>query len=46
MIINNLKLSFGVEITPDTDLAAAAEAYLLSIGMTADEITALKAVLQ
>ncbi len=43
VILANLKLSFGVEITPTTDLVAAAEAYMKSIGLTDEEIAALKA---
>ena len=43
VILANLKLSFGVEITPTTDLAAAAEAYMKSIGLSDEEIAALKA---
>jgi len=42
IIIANLSLSFGTAVTADTDLAAAAEGYLARIGLSADEIAALK----
>ena len=37
-----LPKAFGIESLEDADLAACAEAYLLKIGMTAEEIDALK----
>ena len=43
VIIANLKLAFGTEVTETTDLAATATAYLKSIGLTDEEVTALKA---
>ena len=46
VIVSNLSLAFGVKIQPDTDLAAAAENYLLKIGLTADEIGALRDLLK
>ena len=45
VILANLKLAFGVEITETTDLAAAAEAYMTSIGLTDEEIEQLKIAL-
>lgn len=42
VIIDNLKLAFGVEINETTDLAEAATAYLKDIGLTDEEIEALK----
>ncbi len=45
IIVRNLSASFGIEDLTNVDLAEAAENYLLSIGMTTDEITALKAKL-
>ena len=46
VIINNLSLTFGITVTPEIDLAAAVEDYLLSIGLSAEEITALKDALR
>ena len=43
VITANLKLSFGVEINANTDLAAAAADYMRSIGLSDAEIDALKA---
>lgn len=45
IIVNNLKLAYGVDITPETDLAAATEAYLAKIGLSTEEIASLKALL-
>ena len=42
-IIKTLKTAFGVEDLQTADLAAEAEEYVASIGLTADEIAALKA---
>ena len=42
IIVRNLSASFGVEDLAGADLAAAAEDYLLGIGLSADEITALR----
>ncbi len=44
-ICRSLATAFGVESIEGQDLQALAEAYLLKIGMTADEITALKTAL-
>lgn len=41
-IIKSLKLAFGVENLESANLAAEAEEYLASIGLTADEIAKLK----
>ena len=43
IIVRNLSASFGIEDPAAADLQKAAEDYMLSIGLTADEITALKA---
>ena len=43
IIVRNLSASFGIEDPATADLQKAAEDYMLSIGLTADEITALKA---
>ncbi|MBR6090164.1 MAG: tyrosine-protein phosphatase [Anaerolineaceae bacterium] len=45
IIVRNLAASFGVEDLTAVDLSEAAENYLLGIGLTADEIASLKAVL-
>lgn len=45
IIVRNLAASFGVEDLTAVDLAEAAENYLLGLGLTADEIASLKAVL-
>ncbi len=42
-IIKSLKLAFGVEDLQAVDLASEAEEYLVSIGLSAEEIGALKA---
>jgi hypothetical protein len=42
-IEKTLKAAFGVDDLFSADLASCAEKYLLSIGMTADEIQRLKA---
>ena len=44
-IAKSLATAFGVESIYDADLAAEADAYLLEIGMTREEIDALKAKL-
>ena len=44
-IRKSLAASFGVETIEGRDLAVLAESYLLSIGMTESEVTALKAAL-
>ena len=46
VIISNLSLAFGVKLQPDSDLAAAAENYLTKIGLSADEIESLRALLK
>ena len=43
IIVRNLSASFEIEELTAVDLAEAAENYLLGIGLTAEEITALKA---
>ena len=45
IIVRNLSASFEIEDLTAVDLAEAAENYLLGIGMTADEINALRAKL-
>ena len=45
IIVRNLSASFEIEELAAVDLAEAAENYLLGIGLTADEITALKAAI-
>ena len=45
IIVRNLSASFGIEDLSSTDLAEAAENYLLGIGLSAEEIARLKAVL-
>lgn len=42
-IVKTLKRVFGVESLDEADLAAEAEGFLTEIGLTADEISALKA---
>jgi hypothetical protein len=42
-IIKTLKTAFGISDLNDADLAACAQDYLLSIGMSSDEISRLKA---
>lgn len=42
-ICKALETAFGIADIADADLSACAEAYLLDIGMTAEEIAALKA---
>ncbi|MBR4501154.1 MAG: tyrosine-protein phosphatase [Clostridia bacterium] len=44
-IVKSLSTAFGVNDLYSADLAKDAEKYLASVGMTADEIAALKAVL-
>lgn len=43
IIVRNMSASFEIEDLSAVDLAEAAETYLLSIGLTADEIAQLKA---
>ncbi len=45
VIAANLKLAFGTEVGPETDLAAAAAAYMSAIGLSDEETAALKAKL-
>lgn len=45
IIVRNMSASFGIEELAAADLQKAAEDYLLGIGLTADEITELKAKL-
>ena len=45
IIVRNMSASFEIEDLTTVDLAEAAENYLLGIGLTADEITALKAAI-
>ena len=45
IIVRNMSASFGIEDLTTVDLQKAAEDYLLGLGLTADEITALKAKL-
>jgi hypothetical protein len=45
IIVRNLSASFGIEDLSSADLAEAAENYLLGIGLSAEEIARLKAVL-
>lgn len=45
IIVRNLSASFEIEDLTTADLGKAAEDYLLRIGLTADEITALRAKL-
>lgn len=45
IIVRNMSASFEIEDLSSVDLAEAAENYLLGIGLTADEITSLKAAL-
>ena len=42
-IIKTLKTAFGISDLNDADLAACAQDYLLSIGMSSDEVSRLKA---
>ena len=42
VILANLKLAFGVEIKADTDLEATAKTYLVGLGLTEEEVTALR----
>lgn len=42
-IIKTLKTAFGISDLNDVDLAACAENYLISIGMSTDQISRLKA---
>ena len=42
IIVRNMSASFGIEDLTTVDLQKAAEDYLLGLGLTADEITALK----
>ena len=44
-IVKSLCTAFGLDTLEDADLAAAAEAYLLGIGVTADEIAQVRAKL-
>ena len=44
-IVLSLKRSFGVDDLKSTDLAAKTEEYLKGIGLTQDEVTAIKAKL-
>ncbi len=43
IIIHNMSVSLGIEDLSAVDLQKAAEDYLLSIGLTAEEVTELKA---
>ena len=45
IIVRNMSASFGIEDLTTVNLQKAAEDYLLGLGLTADEITALKAKL-
>ncbi len=42
IITKNLGIIFDAELTADTDLAAEAEAYLTELGLTTEEIAAVK----